>query len=91
MSKLIKTGCANWRESLGDIEEGTSGVIQSPNYPNGLAHRIYCTWHIRGPEDRRIKIEVDDLDMPEPIPYVGNNVTRHWCKSRLSVSQIFHH
>ena len=62
--------------------------IQSPNYPNGLPHRVSCTWFVRGPEDRRIKIEVEDLDLPEPKMWSYQNRTGYWCPTGLRVRKI---
>ena len=70
------------------MEEGTSGVIQSPNYPNQLPHRVACAWGVQGPQDRRIKIEFDDLDLPGTSTHVWNNRTYYWCRTGLRVSEI---
>ena len=41
--------------------------FQTPGYPHGYPHRIYCPWSIIGPEDRRIKLTFDDFDLEPPI------------------------
>ena len=71
------------------MEEGTSGVIQSPNYPNPLPHRVACAWGVQGPQDRRIKIEIDDLDLPGSSSWISpsNNRTYYYCKTGLRVSK----
>ena len=43
----------------GGLIEGTSGVIQSPGYPNGYPHRHICRWDIVGPPGRSVKLEFD--------------------------------
>ena len=83
---FLNIGCDGYWDTHENPTEATSGVIQSPGYPNGIAHRIYCSWHILGPADRRIKVEFDDLDMPEPYAYVRNGTTYYWCRSRVSAS-----
>ena len=88
------SGCNNDRYG-NSIEEGTSGVVQSPNYPNGLAHRMYCMWFIRGPDDRRIKVDFEDLDFPTTTAWIHphTNRTYHWCKTgvRVSISSLVLH
>ena len=86
---LTFTGCENYLDARNNIEEGTSGIIQSPNYPNGLAHRTYCMWYIRGPDDRRIKIDIEDLDFPEHNKWIHpeDNRTIYWCPTGLRVSK----
>lgn len=59
----------------GGVVEGTSGVIQSPGYPNGYAHWIRCYWNIIAPFGRKVKLEFDDLDMERPSR--GTNQCRY--------------
>ncbi|XP_074656659.1 cubilin-like isoform X2 [Tubulanus polymorphus] len=41
------------------IQNGTSGVISSPNYPNGYYLRLDCSWLIQTPENRIVEISFD--------------------------------
>ena len=50
--KKIKKNVAG----CGGVSEGTSGVIQSPGYPNGYPHRHICRWDIIGPPGRSVKV-----------------------------------
>ena len=53
---------------------------------------MFCVWFIRGPEDRRIKIEFEDLDFPTRTAWIHphTNRTYHWCKTgvRVSISSL---
>ena len=82
-------GCQSYREASNGIIEGSSGVIQSPNYPSGLAHRVSCTWNVQAPDPKRIKVQMDDFDLPPPQSYLRNNHTRWYCPAGLSMYNGF--
>lgn len=50
----------------GGVLQGDSGVIQSPGYPNGYAHHLYCSWTIKAPLGRRVSLQFEDLDLERP-------------------------
>ena len=56
---------------------------------------MYCMWFIRGPDDRRIKIDFEDLDFPTTTAWIHphTNRTYHWCKTgvRVSISSLVLH
>ena len=90
-NKIIfsKIGCQGYSDETNLVREGTSGVIQSPNYPHGFAHYIYCFWHVHGPTDRRVKVEFDDFDMGEHRSYVWNGTTYYYCRDSVSVRLLY--
>ncbi|XP_057290018.1 blastula protease 10-like [Hydractinia symbiolongicarpus] len=45
----------------------TSGTIESPNYPNQYPENLTCTWVITGGPDKKIQINVEDLDIDAQI------------------------
>jgi hypothetical protein len=57
------------------VIEGTSGVIQSPGYPNGYPHRHICRWDIVGPPGRSVKVVFEGKLFKEIIPGANENCT----------------
>jgi len=54
-------------ESCGGVLAGSTGTVQSPGYPHGYPHRIYCSWVIEGPANRRIQLTFEDFDLEPPL------------------------
>eukprot|EP00094_Tigriopus_californicus_P007480 TCALIF_07202-PA protein Name:"Similar to CUBN Cubilin (Canis familiaris)" AED:0.20 eAED:0.21 QI:0/0.76/0.57/0.97/0.85/0.88/35/0/3998 len=53
-------------EECGGVLQGDSGVIESPGYPNGYAHHLYCSWTIKAPLGRSVSLQFEDLDLERP-------------------------
>ncbi|KAG7199007.1 hypothetical protein KM043_013159 [Ampulex compressa] len=51
-------------EVCGGIIRGTSGVINSPNYPFSYPKNQTCVWRIIGPTDHTLKIQFRDFHLP---------------------------
>lgn len=51
-------------EVCGGILRGTSGVIQSPNYPHFYPKNQTCEWWIIGPADHTLKLQFRDIHLP---------------------------
>ncbi|XP_014475365.1 PREDICTED: cubilin [Dinoponera quadriceps] len=51
-------------EVCGGILRGTSGVIESPNYPHFYPTNQSCTWWIIGPTDHTLKLQFRDIHLP---------------------------
>jgi len=51
-------------EVCGGILRGTSGVIESPNYPNSYPVNQTCSWVIIGPTDHTLKLQFRDINLP---------------------------
>lgn len=67
-SSVIRRGFKITYESnkglCGKHIEAESGIIESPNYPNGInSKRKACMWHIKVPKGRRIKLKILDFDL----------------------------
>ncbi|CAG7730452.1 unnamed protein product, partial [Allacma fusca] len=54
-------------ERCGGYLTAPSGFIQSPGYPRSYSHYRYCSWHIRAPAGRRIRLEFLDFDLEERL------------------------
>ena len=57
---------------------GSSGVIESPNFPNAYPHNRNCTWNIIAPLGNRINLtfshfDVEDHQVPGSTPGSGNS------------------
>ena len=59
--------------------EGSSGVIESPGYPNGYPHHHLCSWVITGPVGRAVKLEFEDFDLEPARTYTSGNRTFTYC------------
>ncbi|XP_046392545.1 cubilin-like [Ischnura elegans] len=65
----------NSMESCGGRLEGMpSGILESPGYPNSIAHLRVCVWHISVPQGRRIRVEFQDLDLAGNAPYCSQRL-----------------
>ncbi|XP_068206241.1 LOW QUALITY PROTEIN: cubilin-like, partial [Palaemon carinicauda] len=53
----------SFEECGGDLV-GPTGEFTSPGYPHGYAHRRICSWNIKVPEGRRVRLDFVDVDMP---------------------------
>nr|XP_012218853.1 PREDICTED: cubilin-like [Linepithema humile] len=51
-------------EVCGGVLRGTSGVIESPNYPNSYPVNQTCSWLIIGPTDHTLKLQFRDIHLP---------------------------
>lgn len=43
---------------------GSSGIIESPNYPHFYATNQSCWWWIIGPTDHTLKLQFRDIHLP---------------------------
>ncbi|OXA47104.1 Cubilin [Folsomia candida] len=70
-------------EPCGGVFRASSGVIQTPNYPNPYPHYRHCSWRIVAPEDRRVRLEFLDFDLEETYTSGG----RRFCYDSVSIFQ----
>ena len=47
--------------NCGQIVHGPSGTIQSTNFPNNYPSNEYCTWEIRVPKGKQVRIDFQEL------------------------------
>lgn len=46
------------------IIRGTSGIINSPNYPHNYPKNQSCTWLIIGPTEHTLELQFRDIHLP---------------------------
>ncbi|XP_074656265.1 cubilin-like isoform X2 [Tubulanus polymorphus] len=61
------------------IQNGTSGVISSPNYPNNYYHGLDCRWLILAPENTVLRISFD------PIFELERKTISGHCRDKVSI------
>lgn len=63
-TQIISTSDSNCSEEifLGQNDTESTTII-SPNYPNGYANNLNCSWVIRSELGKKIKLVVNDLDI----------------------------
>ena len=49
--------------NCGADQSGTSGIIQSPNYPNAYLSNSYCVWNIDAPAGTVINLNIADFSI----------------------------
>ncbi|XP_077999678.1 bone morphogenetic protein 1-like [Glandiceps talaboti] len=63
MSYVITDNC--------DVKiEGTSGIIESPNYPENYPMYSHCVYQIHGPVGTRIWIQMEETDLEKKYDFV---------------------
>ncbi|XP_074656951.1 cubilin-like [Tubulanus polymorphus] len=67
----IDSSCSRWWP--GRIQNGTSGVITSPNYPGNYGDNLFCRWRIDTPQNMILEISFD------PIFEVDSNTSSGYC------------
>jgi cubilin len=51
--------------NCGSIVHGPSGTIQSPNFPNNYPSNEYCTWEIRVPQGKQVRLDFQEFRTEE--------------------------
>ncbi len=54
------------------IDEGQSGVIESPNFPNLYPHNRDCLWTVEAPRGNTINITFSHFDVEDPTSTNGS-------------------
>ena len=49
--------------TCGGVLTGTSGIIQSPDYPYSYPPNVECIWNIKVAEGSRISLNFTDIDI----------------------------
>uniref|UniRef100_A0A915KS77 CUB domain-containing protein n=1 Tax=Romanomermis culicivorax TaxID=13658 RepID=A0A915KS77_ROMCU len=64
----------------GKVFRGTSGKIQSPNFPNPVGAPRRCEYIIEAPETYAISINFSFADFGNPVPY---NCTANYIEASM--------
>ena len=56
--------------NCGKVLLGPSGSFHSSNFPNNYQNNEYCTWEIRVPQGKKVRIDFDELRTEEKQDYV---------------------
>ena len=56
------------------VLNGTSGVIQSPNYPGNYPNGVMCTWRIYPPGNKRVSISFLNFSLQDNRNCVEDSV-----------------
>lgn len=51
--------------NCGSIVHGPSGTVQSSNFPNNYPNNEYCTWEIRVPQGKKVRIDFEEFRTEE--------------------------
>ncbi|KAH8397987.1 hypothetical protein KR222_008302, partial [Zaprionus bogoriensis] len=69
----------------GETIEASQGVLQTPNYPNGVLVPTHCVWRIQVPKGARVRCEILDFDNGSSV----RNGTRTGFYGRLVFANDF--
>lgn len=57
-------------DDCNDQVEGDKGWVASPNYPDKYDNNLNCTYAIKVPEDKYVKLSFDHLDIENGYDYL---------------------
>ncbi|XP_053948471.1 cubilin homolog [Anastrepha ludens] len=73
----------------GETINANRGTLYTPGYPQGVSRPTHCSWHIRVPKGKRVKVEIIDFDTGAPLNTTNSFGHMSSFRGRLSFANDF--